>query len=44
MQYICLSMYIQYKVNNEQFIGLAAELHSWDLLHEEAQLANNGKA
>lgn len=42
--YICLSMYTQYKVTNEQFIGMAAELHFWDLLHEQAQLESNWKA
>lgn len=36
-------MYTQYKVTNEQFTGMAAELHFWDLLHEQAQLESNWK-
>lgn len=36
-------MYTQYKMTNEQFTGMEAELHSWDLLHEQAPLETTGK-
>lgn len=36
-------VHTQYKVINEQFTGMAAELHFWDLLHEQAQLESNWK-